>query len=264
MNRPADRFVHLPTVIAVAVLVYVLAIALHELGHAAAGLAVGGDPSLVSTTDTRGDWSGVGRAGFAVIGVSGSLVNWLLALAGLALWRRRRSGAGGLFAWLLFTVNGSLAGVYMTVSPLVAFGDWNTVLRRFEPHLPLRLATAAAGALLTAWVVRTAARRLAPGLPPDGGEDFALRLTRTCWLAGGLTAVAAALLSPLGLGWALFVAAGSTFGCTWPLMVSGRTAAAMATRGGEALRVHDSAAWITAGVAAAAVFVLVFGPGIEL
>lgn len=271
MNRPTEQAVqpdhpavHLPTVIAVAALVYALAIALHELGHAAVGQAVGGHPSLISSTDARGDWSGVSRAGFVGIGVAGSLVNWLLAAVGLGLGRSLRRGAGRLFAWLLFAVNGSLAGVYMTVSPLIAFGDWDTVLSRFELHLPLRLLTAAAGALLTAWVVRSAARWLARGLPREGTRAAALRLTRTAWLAGGATAVVAALLSPLGLGWALFIATGSTLGCTWPLMVAGRRAAESTGVGDDPFGVPPSPAWIVAGVVVAAGFILLFGPGIRL
>ena len=50
-------------------------------------------------------------------------------------------------------------------------------------------------------------------------------LTRCAWLSGGAVAVAAALWSPLGLTWAVPIAAGSTLGTTWPMMGAARLAA---------------------------------------
>lgn len=279
--------IHWPTVVAVAVVVYGTAVMLHELGHVAAGWLGGGAPDFVSSTDTRGDWSAMGRGGFVALGASGSAVNVALAALGLVLLGRLRRhqprGGGYLFAWLLFAVNATLAGVYLTISPLAAFGDWNTVLRRFEPQVPLRLLAAAAGAAMTVWATRTAARALRPlisSLPAERRTTLTLRLVRTCWLAGTAAAVAAALLSPLGLGWALFIATGSTLGCTWPMLLAARRAAEGDRAGprtddggleqagqgaddGPVELVGAHRGWIAAGVVVAAVFVFVFGPGID-
>jgi len=301
------------------VVVFAAAIALHELGHVAAGFLGGGAPSFVSSTDTRGEWGAMGRGGFVALGASGSLVNVVLAAFGLALLARFQhrgnhsaaktytgarhfsgraaetgarhfsaglgTGASHLFAWLLFAVNASLVGVYLTVSPLADFGDWNTVIHRFEPQLPLRLLLAAVGAGLTVWATRTAARTLAPLVAPLPAESRNTRtqtLVRACWLSGGTLAVAAALFSPLGLGWALFIAVGSTLGCTWPITVAARmttegkagAAGKVGARRPQADAPREAGApsplipahrgWIAAGVVAGAVLVFVFGPGIVL
>jgi len=270
MTGMDGRRIHLPTVVAMAVVVYAATIALHELGHVATGLLAGGDPGFVSTTDTRGDWSALGRTGYVAVGAGGSLVNVLLAALGLALLARRPRPSGRLFAWLLFAVNGSLTGFYLLVSPLAGFGDWDTVASRFAPSWPLRLGLAAAGAALTVWVTQAAGKRLAPFvamLPSGERETGSLALARTCWLTGGALAVAAALWSPLGLGWALLVALGSTLGCTWPLMPAARLAARQATepanQGGRIL-VPMNHTWIVAGTLVAALFIFVLGPGLEL
>jgi hypothetical protein len=242
----------------------------------------------------------MGRGGFVALGASGSLVNVVLAALGLALLTRFRrgenppatglsmgarhfsgdswTGASQLFAWLLFAINSSLVGVYMTVSPLADFGDWATVIHRFEPQVPFRLLAAAVGAGLTVWATRTAARTLGHlvdhlAMETDGTKTQ--RLVRVCWLSGGALAVAAALFSPLGLGWALFIAVGSTLGCTWPMMVAAR----MATEGGKettrdgatrqpagsapSLLIPAHRGWIAAGLLVGVVFVFVFGPGIH-
>lgn len=259
--------VHRPTVIGVAAVVFATAIGLHEAGHAAAAWSVGGNPSLVSSTDVQGDFESVSRLGILWIGVAGSLVNWVVAVGSLALLASVRDGSASFFAWLSAAVNGLIPAVYMVVSPLLGFGDWISVLGRFQPELSLRLLTAAIGlGLGLAWY-RLCARRLEPllaGLLPAERRGRAGKLATTSWLTGGGLALTAALFSPLGLAWALPIAAGSTLGTTWPLFLMSRAAAARVGPHGRAVPIGPSRGWSAAGAAVGLAFVALLGPGVRV
>lgn len=111
-SSPPPPSHHLPTVVAIAVVTYTSAIMLHEGAHAVAGVLVGGDSTMISSTDLRGDWSGVTTPGYVLISVSGSLINAMLAALGVfLLWSKRvRTDAQRFFAWLMLAVNGFVAG----------------------------------------------------------------------------------------------------------------------------------------------------------
>jgi len=252
----------LATAIAIAWIVYAVAVVLHEAAHYVAGLLVGGTPTLLSTTDLRGTWAGVSAAGMVAIGASGSAVNVVLAAAGWLLARSRpRSAALRWLAWLLVAVNGFLVGLYMIVSPALDFGDWNTILRSFPWHTALRVVFVAIGVVATLRCFRLV-RRLAAGAVPGLAAGWGAPLVRIAWLAAGTLAVAAALLSPLGWRWAIPLSIGSTLGTTWPMLIAARAAAREAAPD-DGATLRASPAWIAAGCVTAAVFVFVFGPGVR-
>lgn len=261
---------HLPTTAALAVVTYASALMLHEIGHALAGAAVGGTPTLISSTDLRGDWSSVSTPGFLLIGISGSLVNWILAGLGLILLRRKTPASAHLkfLAWLLLAVNGFMASVYMVVSPLLGFGDWATLLGRLSARWPLRLVTALVGGVLTLWWFRLSARWLACLVAGAGVEarlGTARALVASSWCTGGVLSIMAALFSPLGLAWAVPIAVGSTLGTTWPLLPAARSAAEQGCEEPVGLNgISRSWAWQLGAVAVGLVFVFGFGPGIRL
>jgi hypothetical protein len=197
-------------------------------------------------------------------------MNWLLAVLGI-IWiqRARPTSSARFFPWLLLAVNGFIPSVYMVASPLVGFGDWMTILSRFEHQLLLRIFIVIIGINVTfAWfaLVSRWLTRIVAGVPEGGRIPLARRLTLTAWLTGGALAIAAALLSPLGFPWALLIAAGSSLGTTFLMLPAAR----LADPGGRRVAptawdgVGPSILWIFTGTALAAIFVFVLGPGIEL
>ncbi len=249
---------------------YTSAVALHELGHALAGYAVGGQPTLISSTDVRGDWGDVGALDVMLLGVSGSLVNWLLAILGIVWYRRSADSSGAkLFPWLLITVNGFLAATYMIVSPLFGFGDWMTILWRFEPQLILRVFVVVIGANVTlAWfgLVAKWLGHIVAAVPESQRVEVAGRLVRTVWLTGGVVSGAAALWSPTGVLRALLLALLGSMGATFLMLPAARLARshrwANATTAWTGVRPRIG--WIGMGLLSAAIFIFVFGPGIQL
>ena len=252
---------------AVAIVAFAPTVALHEAAHAVAGIAAGGHPTLMSSTDLRGDWSALTPTGFVWLGLSGSLLNWALAFLGLLAFERLdpRRSKWRLLSWLILTANGLIAAVYMTISSAVGFGDWMTILSQHPAVNILRGVASAVGLALTlAWlrlVRRTLAELVGVG-PPMVVVARARRIAMVSWLTGGALAAAAALMSPLGLGWALAIAVGSTMGTTWPMLAAARSVHRTPPRdGAEPGLIEPSWALVAAAGVMAAVFVLGFGRG---
>lgn len=256
------------TIVAVAVLVYSLTLALHEGAHALTSLAAGGTPTLVSSTGTRGDWSMLGELDVLLVGVSGSAVNTLMALAGWLTLRRYlgRPSTGGVVAWLLFAVNGWVPAVYLVTSPLLGFGDWATIVAEFPNRGPLRASLTVTGLFICGllWKETRAslARLVGNGSRADRGRR-ARRLVRLAWASGGAVALAASLVSPHELGRSVPIAVGSTLGATWPILpAAGRVGEQPVP--GAPLNVPRSWPLVGIGALAGIVFVAVLGPGLRL
>lgn len=265
----------LPTVVATGILVYASALIAHGGARALAGWMAGGAPTLVPITDTGGhwaglggDWAGLGEVATVTVGASGSLANAALALIGWLVFRR---GVGAptrttALGWLVFAVNAWIPTSYLVVSPLLAFGDWAAIVSVFPNQGPLRASLTVTGlfvaGLLWKETVPSLARAVGGGSAPDR-RARASRIVRTVWLSGGLVALLASLLSPLGMAWAVPVAAGSTLGATWPLLPAAGKVDEHPVPGAP-LRLRRSSWLIVAGALAGLVFVAVFGSGAGL
>ena len=265
--RPATdpRLPDRVTVAAAGVLAYATALMVHETAHAFVGTLAGGTPTLVSSTDTRGDWSGLGAPGILAVGVSGSVANLLLAAVGWLLVRRGRGEPTALTAlgWLLFAVNAWIPVSYLVVSPLFGFGDWDTVVSAFPNQGPLRASLTVSGLFLAGLLWKETVpslARTAGGGPAADREARARRLVRTAWLSGGAVALMAAVPSILDPGWALSIAVGSTLGATWPILPAAGSVGDHPVPG-RPLRLERSPWIVAAGLLAGLVLVLIFGPG---
>jgi hypothetical protein len=216
--------VDVPTVVGMSVVVFAVALAVHELAHAVVASLHGADPALVSSTDMRGDMSALDQGATAWTAAAGSLANWGLAFLGLAILHAATGPSGRILGWIVAAVNGLIPATYMIASPLIGFGDWMTAIARLDARAPLRVVVGVVGVGLLAGWARLLGRRLELLLDPVADtrrEHSAVRLTRTVWISGGTLALAASLFSPLGPFWAIPIALGSTLGTTWPLLPIG-------------------------------------------
>lgn len=269
MRNPAGHYSTLSISI-LASAAYALSIGLHEAAHAITGLITGGAPALVSSTDVRGDFSGVSDAGYAAIGASGSLVNLLAAAVGYVLLQpsAHRTDGVRVFGWVLFAISGFIPFVYLVFSPLLGFGDWTSVFNRLDAPLPFRLAASGAGVLLSFVWFRLSSRILAGMIGENAHasrKGIAQKIAVTSWLAGTAVALAAAILSPLDFAWALLIATGSTMGTTWLLLPAADRAASM-THIESNKPIQDAAISIPMlllSLAVIAGFIFVLGPGIR-
>ena len=259
------------TVVAIALLAYVIGDVLHEaVGHGGACLLVGGRPLVLSTVHLECDSHAAGAWGERFIAAGGTLVN-LCAGALVALVVRRRaassSGAVAWFLWLLMAVNLLSGTGYFLFSGIGGIGDWAAFVRGLGPAWVTRLGLTLLGGGTYWLVVLRAVRALDPFLSGEGDERVrsATRMTLPAYLAGGILSCIAGLFNPVGMVLVAISAAAASFGGTsglaWmPQLLHGPRAAAP---GGTLLLVSRSWGWIVLGVVAAAVFVLVLGPGVR-
>ena len=215
---PPTAVLHLPTVIAIALVAFALTNLAHEgLGHGGMCVAMGGEPRVLNAVYFdcgRGD---VTDAGSRWISAGGTLTNLAFAALTALLLRARfvRAATGRYFLWLFLTLNLLQAFGYWMFSGLGGIGDWNAVVAG-SPNYPLwRIALAVAGTAAYIFVaVQIALRGLLQFL--DAGEPGrvarAVRLTVVPYLAGGVLYVTAGLLNPESPMLVLISAAAASFG----------------------------------------------------
>jgi hypothetical protein len=256
------------TVLAIAALVYVLAIVTHEgLGHAVTCVAVGGVLRGVSSSwcdcaaDALSPWAG--RA----VNAAGTLANLAIAalMLGVQRWRAPATGPLAYFVWLTFTVNGLMGAGYLMVDPIFGFGDWTAFLAGLSGTGAFRVLLSAIGLGLTMLGFRRASQTLIPfvGTAPLQALPGARLL---CWVpwagAGGLLLTGGAALNQHGLRFA-FTSALATLGGTWMLVWIPSTFRRQRPQLLEpTLVIGRSSGFVAGGMAATAFLLTFFGPGI--
>jgi hypothetical protein len=203
-----------------------------------------------------------------LFGTGGAAVNATLALAGWLIYRRGIGAPTGVtaLAWLLFTINAWMATVYLIASPLLAFGDWMTLVDLFANRGPFRASLVATGLFISGLVWKETVPSLARVVGNGAAASRRVRgrrLAGVAWLAiGGLAAMAAVpalvgMASGIEATWGALPNVAGTFLATVPLLLAGR-----GVRGhpvpGAALELKRSWWVVAAGVLAAGVLTATF------
>lgn len=270
-KRPSAAL-HLPTVIALALVAYAATNVAHEgLGHGGMCVALGGEPRVLNAVYFDCGEEGLSAAASRWISAGGTLVNLLLAASTALLVKLgvARGGAGRYFLWLFLTLNLLQAFGYWMFSGIGGIGDWNAVVAG-SPHYGLwRLVLAAVGTAAYMFVaVPIALRGLVPFLGADPAQRLrrAGRLTLPAYFAGGALYVTAGLLNPESPRLVLISAAAASFGGTSALawmtqLLRDRRRFPPDTRPAEGL--ERSWPWMLAAALVAAIFIGLLGPGIR-
>ena len=270
---PPTAALHLPTVIAIALVAFALTNFAHEgLGHGGMCVAMGGEPRVLNAVYFdcgRGD---VTDAGSRWISAGGTLTNLAFAALTALLLRARfvRAATGRYFLWLFLTLNLLQAFGYWMFSGLGGIGDWNAVVAGSPNYALWRIALAVVGTAAYLFIaVPIALRGLLPFLDADepGRLARAVRLTVVPYLAGGVLYVTAGLLNPESPMLVLISAAAASFGgasaLAWMTQLL-RNRERYPASGAPALGLAQSWPWLFAGTLAAAIFIGLLGPGISL
>jgi hypothetical protein len=255
------------TLVALAALAYVVAVALHEhLGHATACVLLGSHPNELGAFYIDCDDSRLSGLGIRLVALAGPLVSLALGLACLPLAARCRSPAAFYFTWLLGALGLMEAAGYPLFSGVSGLGDLGTTsdgaLKGASPEWAWRIAEAAAGLLAYIAVVRAAARAIAPRLSGVGRERIRVaRLTFTwSYFAGAAVYLLIGFLNPHGLvivlTSALASSMGGTSGLLWMPRVLGREPPAT----GPGIYFARSWGWIVTAVMLTVGYAAVFGP----
>lgn len=264
---------HLPTVVAIAVVAYALTNVAHEgLGHGGMCVAVGGKPEVLNAIYFACEGEGLGGGASKWVSAGGTITNLILAALTFGLIRTGvvRSGAGRYFLWLFSTLNLLQAFGYWMFSGVAGIGDWEMVVSGW-PYYPLwRIALAGLGFYTYMYLAVPLALR---GLEPFLGAELAERLRRARaltfpgYLAGGLLYVTAGLFNPESPMLILISAAAASFGGTsalaWMTKML-RDTAEFPPASGPTLGISASRLWVAVALVIAGLFVALLGPGIRL
>lgn len=268
--RLMDRKPDLPTVAAIAVIVYAVANVVHEgIGHGIACLFAGGRPLVLSSLHFESNLDGLPERASRIVAAGGTIANLVTGVLAVA-WSRRshRRGASLRYALWLFATLSLLQGAgYLMFSGIGNVGDWARVVRGFTPAWLWRSAMALGGTVGYYLVVRFAMGGLGPFVG-QGAERVrrALPLTLIPYVAGGILYVASGLWNPHGFAIILISGVAASFGgasgLAWGAQLLRGDGIAASAEG--PVVVERSWSWIAASAVVAALFVGVLGPGVKL
>lgn len=259
------------TIAAIAIVAYCIANVLHEgLGHGGACLLVGCKPEMLNAIFFDFDEKLVGVGPLRFIAAGGTLVN--LFVGGVALMLLRSGGpkscSGRYFVWLVAALNLLTGFGYFLFSGIGGIGDWEMVLRGFQPVIAWRVGLAALGA--AAYFV-LAPKLLMPLFSQFLNKDRDIGMQARWlmlfpYLVGGTTYVVAGLFNPHGLELVLISAAAASFGGTSLLAwyPADKRCTPVGDIHGAPFVIARSVPWMAAAAITLVLFVGVLGPGIQL
>ena len=256
------------TVIAIAVIAYAGVNITHEvIGHCGTAALLGNKCLVISSTYIPRAIEPVEWKDNVII-AAGCMANWAIGLVYFGLLRAWRTAPTSLryFLWLSMCVNLFLASTYVTVAPIIKFGDSYILIHELPDQLFWRGAIVLAGAAacwLSFRVCRAELVRLI-GFGGRAARGVAWELVVPAYVAGGVLTVTSGLFSQLEFKLAQLEAAGGTFGLTaWLLLLPLSIPEAPAS-GAHPFVVPRSIGWIAAGALVGLIFISVLGPGIPL
>ncbi|MGE0353402.1 MAG: hypothetical protein AB7Q69_09195 [Gemmatimonadales bacterium] len=261
-DRPSIAIISASSVITVG-----LAMMCHESAHVLAGWLAGGSPTMITSTETLGDFRSLSPAGLVALGISGSVINLLFSLLGWWI-LRRASGTPELrlTAWFFFAVNGMLVVSKMLGEPLAGFGDWMTVLRPLPGTNWLRILVVLLGGMGMVIMVRrsgTALGELLPSGEPSRRMADARRIVAIGAAASAVLVLGGAAANPVGTTRGMLLALGAGLGPFVPMTFAIRHIRRATSKYG----VSGSAArwpWLLAAAATTLVTWFVVGPGLSV
>jgi hypothetical protein len=256
------------TIAATSVIAVGLGTMCHEQAHVWVGRLVGGTPTLLTSTEVKGNFDSLSPAGFAAFGAAGSIVNLAFCAIGWWILRRRPASAESrLFGWYFFGVNGMYVTTKMVGEPLAGFGDWMTILHRL-PALPLLRGLAAIlGLAGLAFMVRRSgaelARLIPPGEPAERNRE-ALRILLLGAIAAGVLLLGGSVLNPVGPVRAIPLALGAGLGPFVALAFGLRFVGRVPSTRPPGTMKSNPWPWSLAAAAIALVLWFLVGPGVVL
>jgi hypothetical protein len=260
----ADRL----TVIAVGVMAYAGVNICHEIiGHCGMAMLLGTKCKVISSTyipltTYLPMWK------YNIIVAAGCTANFIFALVCFVLLRIRQPAQPTVryFLWLLMCVNLFLPSTYITVAPIIKFGDSYILIHDLPGHLIWRSAVVLAGGAIC-WVsfrlCRTELSRLI-GVGGSAARSIAWQLVAPAYVAGGILTVTSALFSQLEAKWAQLEAVGGTFGVTVWLLLLPFAIPEPVTPLKHSFELPRNVGWIVAGAVTTVIFIGVLGRGIAL
>jgi hypothetical protein len=255
------------TICAASILTVGFAMMFHEAAHVLAGKWAGGMPTLITSTEVKGNFDNLSPAGFVALGSAGFIINILFFALGLwGLNRKHASSELRLGAWFFFVVNGMIVTTAMLSESLVGFGDWMTILNPYTNTTFLRVVVVSIGTLGLIFMVRRSGALLAKIIPP-GEPTQRIAEARRIILIGAVAAtvlvLGASIVNPIGTTRSVLLALGAGLVPFIPAFFGTRFVSRYSS---ENMELYEHGGWLlylAAGLTTVVIWFIV-GPGIKL
>jgi len=254
---------------AISIVAYVTANVLHEgLGHGGMCLLLGGEPTALSTAYFDMVDDSVSPAGLKWVAAGGAIVN---VIAGAVFWvlfqaSGKRQSPLKYFWWLSMTVNLLVGTGYLLFSGVSQVGDWEVVIRGWQPFWAWNTGMTALGGITYLASVWLAVKTLVPLV--GGRESISMtkarRLSLFPFLVGSVATTIGAVLNPLSpilIATSAAAHFGGTSGLGW--MAQLYRGNRFRPSGEDGLHVPRSWTWIATASILLALHIFVLGPAIE-
>lgn len=251
-----------PTICAISVIACILSTMLHEgLGHAMTAVIT----LHASGTLTSLAWSSAQDSRLVLAG--GTIVNLLAALVFWLLLRFARGARPSVrFFFLIAMAFNLFAGTgYFFYSGVANFGDWAGVIAGLHPHALLRAGLVVLGIASYYGAIVLVGSSLMRSF--GVARNDALRFRRLLWLPYFSAIVIdglAGVFNPIGWQYVFLSALAATAGGNSGLLWLRHYIPRRARPGPDSRAVGRSYAWIAVAAVLAAVFIVVFGPGVHI
>jgi len=264
--------IDIPTLVAISIVAWALAVTLHEVvGHALPAVLMGLKVKLVTTTanDIPSDQITIDfwRSGlWRIISAGGTLVNFLTGAIALLLlhFRKPISKALQYFLWLFATFSFIIVIMYLVSATAIGAGDWIQFVQDLDPRNLYIAIIIGTGILLAIAGYALPLREWMPNL--KGNRLALLKITSIPVLALTITQILSALRSPfqneVGGQNPLVISVFVCIHCViWAILVN-LIPIPRSSKGIESIGLGRSPFWLVAGIVFFLFFVLILGAGL--
>lgn len=271
-NNDRNAKIDIPTLVAVSVVAWVLAVSLHEIvGHAVPALLMGLDVRLATSTGVEIPsnqvsydlWS---SAKARTLLAGGTVVNFLTGGIALLLlhFRRPTSKAFQYFLWLFVTFSFVIVIMYLVTTTAIGAGDWIGFIQSLKPRNLYIAIIIGTGILLALPCYGLPLYEWMPAL--KGNRLTLLKITFIPVLILSITQILSTLRSPyLNESGGQNPLLASVFVCIhlvfWAILVN-LIPVPRSSKGIESISLSRSPYWLVVGILFFLSFVFIFGTGI--
>ena len=258
--------IDIPTLVAISVVAYALVIIGHEvIGHGGVCLLVGGELRAVTSTDLYCSFTNAIEWKYKLMVAGGPLVNFLSVVLSLALiynWKRNLHIT--YFLWVFLNLNLFLASSYLIGSPLLGFGDWNSLVSDLPLSIVWRIILSLVGIGFSFWGIKISLNALAFRFrwAKNDSDNWIKLLSRVPPFTVGIISILMGLVSPLDTRWSMSLAVLSFVALLWMFNLYAWELPASNENHLPEISLKRNSFWLVGGAIAFIFLIAILAPGI--
>lgn len=258
--------IDIPTLVAISVVAYAMVIIGHEIiGHGGACLLVGGELRAVTSTDLYCTFANAVEWKYKLMVAGGPLANLLSVFVSLALiYKKKHNLHTAYFLWVFLNLNFFLASSYLIGSPLLGFGDWNSLVSDLPLSIVWRIILLLIGIGFSFLGIKISLNALVYkfGWAENDSSNWIKLLSRVPPFTVGIVAILMGLVSPLDLIWSMSLAILSFVALLWMFNLHAWELPSSIENHFPDISLKSNLFWLVSGTIAFIFLIIILAPGI--